>query len=190
MRQLPAYLQKKSTAIEAGALSNATDPYRPLVAGWLIEMALCLGWYRKRRPHCLPEIFSDDEFVAATEIAVPGERDEDGDVATAVVRRTSDADFARCLKRRLVAVRKVPVGADLPLFRNVELLAQILGLGETEKAVLTFIGALNAIQSFRGNNYASSGNLKALAKMLFRGLRSQEQSKLDKAAALVEVAAA
>ncbi len=150
MRQLPAYLQKKSTAIEAGALSNATDPYRPLVAGWLIEMALCLGWYRKRRPHCLPEIFSDDEFVAATEIAVPGERDEDGDVATAVVRRTSDADFARCLKRRLVAVRKVPVGADLPLFRNVELLAQILGLGETEKAVLTFIGALNAIQSFRG----------------------------------------
>ena len=47
-----------------------------------------------------------------------------------------------------------------------------------------------AIQSFRGNNYASSGNLKALAKMLFRGLRSQEQSKLDKAAALVEVAAA
>ena len=150
MRQLPAYLQKKSTAIEAGALSNATDPYRPLVAGWLIEMALCLGWYRKRRPHCLPEIFSDDEFVAATEIAVPGERDEDGDVATAVVRRTSDADFARCLKRRLVAVRKLPVGADLPLFRNVELLAQILGLGETEKAVLTFIGALNAIQSFRG----------------------------------------
>ncbi|MSR42378.1 MAG: 50S ribosomal protein L35 [Phycisphaerales bacterium] len=47
-----------------------------------------------------------------------------------------------------------------------------------------------AIQSYRGNNYASSGNLKALAKMLFRGLRSEEQSKLDKAAALVEVAAA
>ena len=190
MRQLPSYLNRKAPAIEPGELSDAADPYRPLIARWLLEMALCLGWYRKLRADRPPTIFTDEEFVAATEVEVPGDRDDDGDLVASTVRKLSDAVFAKYLKRRLAVVRKQPIDADLPLFKNVDLLGQVLGLGEVEKAVLAFLGALNAIQLFytavasRCATASSATLFKLMASLLGR-TEGEIQAALREDAALV-----
>ena len=44
MKTLPAYLRKPAN-FKAGSLDDTTQDYQPLLATWLIEMALSMKWY-------------------------------------------------------------------------------------------------------------------------------------------------
>ena len=98
MKTLPAYLRKPSN-FKAGSLDDTTQDYQPLLATWLIEMALSMKWYRMPRPHRLAEMFGDDDFLSVTEITPPAEQDEDGeDESLALVEfhdRSGEADGGR-----------------------------------------------------------------------------------------------
>lgn len=51
MNTLPSFLQSNSRHRPIARLDEAMESYRPLLAAWLIELTLSLGWYKKK---CLP----------------------------------------------------------------------------------------------------------------------------------------
>lgn len=125
--------------------------YRPLLASWAIQIVIFVGSYRKIRPTRIPGIFEDEDFVSLTGVSSPGELDEDGDV-----KRTSNnyskitnAKLLKLLKNRLSVLSKMEVPKDLPLFLNVEILGDIVGLSKTEKLLLVFSTALALFPEFR-----------------------------------------
>lgn len=161
MKNLPAFLHKPAN-FKVGRLNDATQGYQPLLGSWLIEMALCMKWYRMPRPHRLPDIFTDDEFLALTGIKPLAQSDEDDDISHGT--KITEATLVRLLKTRLEELRRRPLGEDLPLFANVELLGGLLGLSDAEKAVLTFATVLKCFVNFMG--IIAARNEKMPAKRL------------------------
>ena len=171
MKTLPAYLRKPAN-FKAGSLDDTTEDYQPLLATWLIEMALSMKWYRMPRPHRLPEVFGDDDFLRVTEITPPAEQDEDGDWTGRT--KVDERGFARLLKTRLEALRRCPFSGNLPLFANIELIGGLLGFSNAEKAVLTFATAMNHFVTFRNavsarNEHASPKRVARVIAMLTGG---------------------
>lgn len=160
MNNLPAFLKPNSTAVAPGSIADVAEPYSPLIGTWMLEMALALGWYRKSHRNSMPDIFGNDYFRRTTGIDVSGIASEDDEdfMTAAKARRTSDASLARILQQALKRVRRQQLEPELPLFRNVELLGHLLGLTDTEKAVLTFFVALQAFADF--NNIVSMQDSK------------------------------
>ena len=80
---LPRYLQARRTARPV-ALQDDIAPYRPLLARWLIDLALLLGWGRAGRRHHPfhhHRCWDNDELMALTGLtegddAEPDEREE------------------------------------------------------------------------------------------------------------------
>jgi len=165
MKTLPAYLRKPANC-KAGSLDDTTQDYQPLLAIWLIEMALSMNWYRMPRAHRLADMFGDDDFLSLTGITPPAERDEDGDLTH--ITKLSEGAISRLLKSRLEALRRCPVAGDLPLFANVKLIGSLLGLSDEEKAVLTFATAANHFVGFR--NAISARNERASPKRVARAI--------------------
>jgi SpoVK/Ycf46/Vps4 family AAA+-type ATPase len=161
MKNLPAFLRKPAN-FKIDSLGDATQGYQPLLASWLIEMALCLKWYRMPRPHHLPDIFADDDFLALTGVTPPVQQDEDGDFSR--LTKANEATLVRLLKTRLEELRRCPMGDDLPLLANVELLGGLLGLSDAEKAVLTFATITKCFINF--TNIIASRNEKMPTKRL------------------------
>lgn len=127
------------------------DAYRPLLAIWAIKMAISCGWYRKPHAHKLPQILCGDDFLALTEIVLPLEFDEDGDVKGRSERyaKFSNARLLTLFKKRLAELAKKDVQNDLPLCSNVEILGGIIGLTQAEKILLVFVTALTTFAEFR-----------------------------------------
>jgi hypothetical protein len=67
---LPHFLRKPVDHIP-GKLDDTMDSYQPLLAAWLIEMALALRWCAMVRPGRLPAVFEDDDFLSITGITPP-----------------------------------------------------------------------------------------------------------------------
>lgn len=161
MKTLPAYLRKPAD-FKIASLGDATQGYQPLLASWLIEIALCLKWYRMPRPHHLPDIFADDDFLALTGIKPLSHQEEDADFSCHA--KVTEATLVRLLKTRLEKLGKCSVGGDLPLFANVELLGGLLGLSNAEKAVLTFATVMKCFLNFM--NIIASRNERMPIKRL------------------------
>ena len=153
---LPRYLQARRTDHPV-ALQDDTAAYRPLLARWLIDLALLLGWARpdrrghsldpfSRRPHC----WKNDEFLALTGLTEDDDEDDEGEDDRRRRRRARTPDhYARLLRRRRAELARIDLDPDLPLVRNLGLLAELLDLNEAEQATLCFAALLGADRAFK-----------------------------------------
>lgn len=165
MKTLPAFLRKPAK-FRTGGVDETIQEYQPLLASWLLEMALAMKWYRMPRPKRLPDILRDDEFLSLTGVKPPAELDDEGDLTGKT--KATETTLVRLLKWRLDAVRRHPISADLPLFRNVELIGGLLDLSDAEKALLTFTTVMNYFSNFRNAITARNEEMptKRLARMI------------------------
>lgn len=139
-KDLPSFLRNGEGNLE-GRNDDDLGSYRPLLAIWLIEMALTFEWYRKPRPNQLPEIFEDgNHFGQLTNAEVEFERDpEDEDEPnTNAIRRITNTQLENILRDALVHWKKQPLTGDLTLIQNIEMLGEALALSPADLAVLTF----------------------------------------------------
>lgn len=146
MAKCPDFLRKRSSqARTSSRLSGITSPYTNLLAEWLLEMSLCLGWVRIRNRRILPDVLADDDFLAITGLRVPRSMtdDFDGD------GKLTNADLTGLVKLRLAQVQKNALSPDLTLFTNIERLGRLLDLADVEKAILTFAVAIERFDQFR-----------------------------------------
>ncbi len=134
-------------------LNDPVEFYRPLLATWLIEMTLSLGWYKKpkasRHRHYILE---DESFAAITGIVV--EMDPDDDVGhfitiDGVMMIYSDAACARELKVHLEKFRNQPMTDELSLLENICTLGRILGLNNAEMSILSFAAVMEIFPAFK-----------------------------------------
>ncbi len=149
MHYLPDFLTpctKKSRT----EIFTAEDGYRPLLASWLLEISLTLGWYKKayNPHHC---IFENEAFVRVTGITVVNEKIEFEQETIISVEGSSDikpikfseANMARVMKAQLAKFRKLPIQDHHALLKNIELLGHVTGLTRAEKAILCFVSVLD-----------------------------------------------
>jgi hypothetical protein len=135
---------------------HARRPYRPLLATWLLELILSLGWYKKSNNRYRKWIIEDEEFSQITGIKVTvDEKPRTNDVNAAQLifdgksTKYTDATLARNLKTNLAIFRKQPLRDDLCLFKNINLIGHVLGLNQAEKAILCFVSVLNVFHAFK-----------------------------------------
>ena len=187
MKNLPAFLRKTASA-NSGALDDAAENYQPLLAAWLIELALCLKWYRMPRPHRLPDIFADEDFLALTGIVSPAKRDEDGDYTH--LTKASETALVRLLKDRLVVLRRSQISGDLPLFSNIGLMGSVFGLSDAETALMAFAAALSCFENFKSvisarNQRVSTRALAKIVALLTGQAEDQMRAALREEALLI-----
>lgn len=146
MNNVPSFLRRPNSA-KRRPIDDTTTAYRPLLALWLVEMAIHLRWYHQPRPNRLPDIFSDEDFLDVSGIESPGEKDDDGDIIYRT--KVTESSFLRLLKKRLSILERTPLADDLPLFKNTALIGRLLNLSDAEKAVLTMATAVEEFPRFR-----------------------------------------
>jgi len=126
-------------------LDSETSKYIPLFGTWLIDMALILDWYQPPSPRQWPNIFSDNDFCAMTNMrTIDDDSDEDEEQPKRIT-----ASYCRKLllqQREQLQIKKLP--ANLPLFKNIDLLARLLDLTEADQAVLTFAAGISIFSEF------------------------------------------
>ncbi|MBK7542962.1 MAG: AAA family ATPase [Candidatus Competibacteraceae bacterium] len=157
---LPRYLQPRPAARVAVVRDENTAAYRALLGRWLIDLALLLGWAHPGRCHHPLAPFShhhrcwdNDEFLALTGLADGGEgdggREGEDEFEDNPSRFRSPARFVRLLKKRRRELAGVPLDPDLPLVRNIGLLAGLLELDPAEQAALCFALLLDSNHLFK-----------------------------------------
>ncbi|MBK8896375.1 MAG: ATP-binding protein [Candidatus Competibacteraceae bacterium] len=157
---LPRYLQPRPAARVAVVRDENTAAYRALLGRWLIDLALLLGWAHPGRRHHPLAPFShhhrcwdNDEFLALTGLADGGEgdggREGEDEFEDNPSRFRSPARFVRLLKKRRRELAGVPLDPDLPLVRNIGLLAGLLELDPAEQAALCFALLLDSNHLFK-----------------------------------------
>ncbi|MCM0083180.1 AAA family ATPase [Geomonas sp. Red32] len=139
--------------------SSAPKPYTDKAASrysiWLgqvlIDLALILGWYNPVRNQW-PSIFTDDDFLALTGLpSHPGaDRDlcDDGEGWVSAAKAPTALQSKRLLLGRRSLLRKKKLPKDLPLFSNIGLLGETLGLSVAGEALLAFAAALQLFPQF------------------------------------------
>lgn len=138
--ELPSFLRKGE-----GSCNSRNDDelgsYRPLLAIWLIEMALTFEWHRKPRAHELPGIFEPGNYFSTLtdiEIKVACDDEDEDEPSPKAIRKISNARLEKTLRDSLVHWKKQPLNGELTLIHNIELLGQALALSPSDLAVLTF----------------------------------------------------
>ena len=150
MNTLPDFLlSRKDTDAKTKRLLHAEEGYRPLMAIWLLELTLMFGWYRKNRSRRW--VMEDEEFSIITGIktAPPDDRDAEKIVVNGKEIKHTDAAIASILKKRVAYFRKQPIVDSLSLFKNINLLGDVIGLNQSERAILCFTAIMHVFQSFR-----------------------------------------
>ncbi len=152
---LPRFLHANPVAaLTALDDDDDTAAYRALLGRWLIDLALLLGWVRagrRRHPFHHHHCWDNDEFMALTglaedEDAGSDERDEDEDEHG---RFPSAERWLQRLRQRRAELAQITLNPDLPLVRNLNLLAALLGLSEADLAVLCFAVFLRGDRTFQ-----------------------------------------
>ncbi|MDD2722354.1 MAG: ATP-binding protein [Gallionella sp.] len=152
MSTLPKYLQTSPQCRPSTKLEGAMDAYCPLLATWLIEMTLALGWYKKNPGRRRSTIFEENSFSVITGIYAEIVRDGTDDdmlVTGGKSIKYSDAAAVKILKRYLVTWRKKEVRDELSLLTNIETLGRVLGLCDADKAILFFAISIETFASFK-----------------------------------------
>jgi transitional endoplasmic reticulum ATPase len=145
------------------SVQDDTGAYRPILARWMMEIALMLEWYKPtstRRRGSYPQVLDDDDFCCLTGMELYQDDDDTGKKSKTVTQ------WKALFKRRLEQTRKVKIDNSLPLFRNISLLADMLKLGQAEQMLLAFSAALSLFPLFR--SAISSRNLGASNQLLHR----------------------
>lgn len=153
MSNLPKFLQPNPKYRSKAKLNAEMDSYRSLLATWLIELTLTLGWYKKKYASRRGTFIMEDEgFSAITGIYTETNKDRiNGDTFTIdgkTFKRT-DAACIRILKSQLERFQNLPINDDLSLLTNIETIGRVLGLSDAEKAILFFVAALEIFSSFK-----------------------------------------
>jgi len=179
MNTVPDYLV--STKAPSNKILAGAEGYQPLLATWLLKLALSQGWYKKRNAkHCW--VIEGDEFCNITDIAIERAHDDDGNriltINEKIVKHT-DAAIADVLKKRLAYFSKQPVVDSLHLFENIELLADVIGLTQAERAVFAFVAIMQIFSEFRRALSSSklSGSMQEIAELIAL-LTGQTESEL------------
>jgi MoxR-like ATPase len=136
-------------------LNDPLEFYRPLLATWLLEMTLSLGWYKKpkntHRPH-RSYMLEEESFAAITGIVVEIVADDESGCFIIIDGKTmvySDAACARVLKVHLETLRKLPMADEMSLLENICKLGRILGLNNAEMGILCFTAVLELFPAFK-----------------------------------------
>jgi len=130
---------------------DSEGSYQPMLAIWVSKLAISLGWLRKRTPNKLPDIVREDGFISLTGVELPLQIDEDGDFKyfDKSYAKLTNAKLIKLFKNRLLDLYKMDLPNDLPLFANVDVLGNIVGLSKAEKLILIFATALTSFPEFR-----------------------------------------
>jgi len=150
------------------------EGYAPLLGIWLIDIAFALRL--PQQTENLQQIFSDDDFievcgvpelnelfvgVQANDGDLPAflriEDDEEEPIATKQRRKKAKAPsisqqqkaIVHLLRKRREVLFLQGIDSQLPLFRNIERVGQMLHLNDTEKAMLCFVAILRNFQRLR-----------------------------------------
>ncbi|MEI6208851.1 MAG: hypothetical protein WCP20_18895 [Desulfuromonadales bacterium] len=132
--------------IASQKLDSEARKYIPLFGTWLVEMALKLDWYQPPSSRRWPDIFNDSDFCAMT----PIDDSEDEDDSDDKPKRITAARCRKLLMNQQVQLHEMKLQPNLPLFKNVDLLSELLDLTEADQAVLTFAAGLNLFPEFSG----------------------------------------
>lgn len=145
---LPRFLQAQPAA--AQPLTDDGIAYRPLLGRWLIDLALLLDWTgrRSRGFHHTP-CSENEEFLIITGLFEAAEDDADADAEALPPQLRMPKHFIQRLQERRAELARHVLRPDLPLVRNLNLLAELLGLSEAEQAVLCFAVFLRGDHTFR-----------------------------------------
>ncbi|MDS4068570.1 MAG: ATP-binding protein [Candidatus Competibacter sp.] len=152
---LPCFLHASPVATLTTLDDDDTIAYRALLGRWLIDLALLLGWVRtgrRRPPFHHHRCWDNDEFMALTGLAEgddaePDEREEEDQDPRG--RSQSAERLLQQLRQRRAELAQITLNPDLPLVRNLNLLAGLLGLSEAELAVLCFAVFLRGDRTFQ-----------------------------------------
>jgi SpoVK/Ycf46/Vps4 family AAA+-type ATPase len=130
--------------------NNALETYRPLLATWLIEMTLSMGWYKKRK-HREDYVFEEKSFAQITGFAI--ETDSEAEIGDTIcidgeVVKHTDKACARILKSRLDNFRKQAISDERSLLKNICTIGRVLGLSNAEMSILCFAATLELFPPF------------------------------------------
>lgn len=132
---------------DAKVINDDIEVYRPLLARWLLELAMTLEWYKigsSRKSREIPSVLTDDDFCVLTGMGAPD--DEDNDISPP---KTS-AGWKRYFKASLDKARKVKLDTKLPLYQNIALLTEMLKLNGADRVLLLFAASMTLFPKFRG----------------------------------------
>lgn len=152
MNTLPNFLQPDQKRRSASKINEAMESYRPLLATWLIELTLSMGWYKKNNARRHAYLIEDEGFSSLTGIYAETNRDrEKGDTLTINGRTIKHTDVAcvRILKAKLKKLQEQPLRDNLSLLSNIESLGRVLGLNDGEKAILLFVAVMEIFASLK-----------------------------------------
>jgi SpoVK/Ycf46/Vps4 family AAA+-type ATPase len=157
-------------------LDSETHKYIALFGTWLLDMALLLDWYHPPSPKRWPDIFTDSDFCALTGLSPVDDCDDEDDEE--VPKWITAAHCRKLLLKQLEELKKEKLPPDLPLFKNIDLLAELLDLTESDQAVLTFAAGLNIFPEFskaispRAEKTSTPSFCRLLARLT--GIKEQE----------------
>ena len=152
---LPHFLRANPVTTLTTLDDDDTVAYRALLGRWLIDLALLLGWVRtgrRRPPFHHHRCWDNDEFMALTGLAEgddaePDEREEEEEEKRG--RFQSAERLLQRLRQRRAELAQITLNPDLPMVRNLNLLAALIGLSEAELAVLCFTVFLRGDRTFQ-----------------------------------------
>ena len=144
----PHFLQKRKKSTSKRIVKNIVSDYNPLLGAWLIQMALMLNWHKATRRNRWPEIFESDHFCAVTGLSHPEEGDDDIDEAPHRHKPTP-ANCKKILKKQLMELQETKISPQLPLFNNMHMLSEMLGLSDANQALLMFTAAMDIFSEFK-----------------------------------------
>ncbi|KAB7627777.1 AAA family ATPase [Alkalilimnicola sp. S0819] len=128
---------------EAAALDEHMPTYQPMLATWLIELALYLDWHRPPRPGDIPPVFEDADFLRVLELE-PFEELPEGKKS-----RRGAPYYERLLKARRKHYAEAHAARQQPLLDNIRLLTEVLGLSPAEQVLLAFAVVCETFPGFR-----------------------------------------
>lgn len=151
------------------------EDYANLLGIWLIDVAFALRL--PQQTENLQQIFTDDDFIQisglpelqevfangkACDIHLPAflriVEEDDPPLTAAKSRRkkakapsinTQQKAIVQLLQKRREVLFRQGIDSQLPLFRNIERVGQMLHLNDTEKAILCFVAVLRNFQRLR-----------------------------------------
>lgn len=164
MSTLPEFiLSRKSSARKSKLFSSLMEAYQPLLACWMLDLTLSLGWYKKAKAR-RNWILEDEDFSSITGIHIDrsGNCDDEGEQIFTIndkPAKHTDAAVRRVLKARLEYFRKQTTTDSCHFLENIHLLGEVIGLNHAEQAILCFVASLHVFPSFK--NAISCANHKA-----------------------------
>ena len=146
---LQTIIQQYRTGSEPGRTRDG-EAYLPLLGAWLIELALLFNWHRSdRRRRC--DLVECEHFCRLTGLVEPDE-DELPQPPKVRTRKRDNVELSRWVhtflqKRHDVTTGQLVAG-DLPLFKTIDLLAELLGMTDADRFLLLFTAMLRLFRDF------------------------------------------